>query len=98
MHFTPALYNANANINTSGTEHQIMFARCYQHIIYKGRPFANYRQLDQYASLFMESWKSVKHRDGNSFRCFYAKSKRRLEASSFNKPKKKNMSSYALKI
>ena len=45
----------------------------------------------------MESWKSVKHRDGNSFRCFYAKSKRRSEASSFNKPKEQNMSSYALK-
>ena len=42
-----------------------------------GRQFANYRQLDQYLTLFLEKWKCVKHREGNSFRCFYAKSKKR---------------------
>ena len=90
MHFTPAVYETNSDIDTSGTDHQTWFSRCCRHLFYKGRPFANYRQLDQYASLFMESWKSVKHRDGNSFRCFYVKSKTRSEASCFNKQNKNN--------
>ena len=36
-----------------------------------GRMFCNYLQLDQYVTLFLKSWKIMKNRDGNSFRCFY---------------------------
>ena len=63
MNFTPAVYESSGDMNKSATDHQAWFSRCCKHVFYKGRPFANYRQLDQYASLFMEAWKAVKHRD-----------------------------------
>ena len=46
------------------------------HIFLSGRKFANYKQLDQYVTVFLESWNSLKYIDGNSFCCFYAKSKK----------------------
>ena len=58
MHFTPVVYKLTADINKSATDYQTWFSRCCQHVFYKGRPFTNYRQLDQYASLFVEAWKS----------------------------------------
>ena len=41
-----------------------------------GREFANYRQLEQYIKLFLEGWKISKHRDGNTFKCFYSAPKK----------------------
>ena len=45
----------------------------------------------------MEAWKSVEHRDENSFRYFYDKSKRDDEAVSFKKRKQSSLSSNAIK-
>ena len=39
--------------------------------------FCNYLQLDQYVTLFLKSWKIMKNRYGNSFRCFYSQNKKR---------------------
>ena len=42
-----------------------------------GREFANYRQLEQFVNLFLEGWKISKHRDGNTFKCFYSAPKKK---------------------
>ena len=70
MHFTPTTYKLKGNIDKLTTDYQSWFLCCCTHVFYKGRHFANYRQLGRYAILLMESWKSVKHRDRNSFRYF----------------------------
>ena len=57
-----------------------------------GRKFANYRQLDSYVTKFLHAWKIVKHRDGNSFKCFFAETNRRSESKMFSKTKTTQMS------
>ena len=63
------------NLRVHTTQNDKFESMC-RHLFPLGRKFANYRQLDQYINVFLESWKCVKHRDGNSFRCFFAKSKK----------------------
>ena len=36
------------------------------------RQFVNYKQLEQYVTLFLKSWNIMKHCDGNCFKCFYS--------------------------
>ena len=37
-----------------------------------GRRFVTYRQLEQCIETFLRSWSIMKHRDGNSYKCFYS--------------------------
>ena len=64
------LFRPNVIVHPAKTDE---FESMCKHLFPSGRKFANYRQLDQYVTVFLESWKCVKHIDGNSFRCFYAK-------------------------
>ena len=48
-----------------------------------GRQFANYKQLEQYVTLFCKSWSVLKHREGNSFKCFYAPSTKKKKVTDF---------------
>ena len=56
--------------NESGPNRE--FESMCKHMFPRGRKFANYRQLDQYITVFLTNWKCIKRREGNSFRCFYA--------------------------
>ena len=46
------------------------FTKYCNHIFPLKREFANYRELEQYLNLFLNSWKIRKNRDGFSFKCF----------------------------
>ena len=68
-------------------QRQIEFTKKCKSLFPIGRKFANYRQLDEYVTQFLQSWKIVKSRDGYSFRCFYAETKRKSESKTFSKTK-----------
>ena len=64
-------FRPNSNV---ALEEITKFESMCKHIFPSGRKFANYRQVDQYITVFLENWNCIKHREGGSFRCFYAKS------------------------
>ena len=66
----------------------LIFQKYCLHLFPAQREFANYRQLDQYVDLFLKSWKICKNRDGNSFRCFYAKTNRIYQYKGFQSDNK----------
>ena len=63
------------NSNVAIEEYRTFESMC-KHTFPLDRKFANYRQLDQYITVFLENWNTIKHREGNSFHYFYAKSKK----------------------
>ena len=65
----------------------------------KGRRFANYKQLDEFLTLFLESWKIRKFRQGFVFKCFYSpNSKKRKAGCLFRNESEQNDSSIKEKV
>ena len=58
--------------NGSFIKSKVIFEKHVTKLFKSGRIFANYRQLDQYLTMFLESWSILKNRDGMAFRCSYA--------------------------
>ena len=76
FNFVPPSKSDDKDQNVIDNDLKTKFTEYCSHIFPIGREFANYRQLDQYLSLFLKSWKIRKNRDGFSFKCFYANNHR----------------------
>ena len=84
----PSSYEGNSRTDSFYKQQRLTeFAEKCNSLFPLGRKFVNYRQLDEYVTQFLHSWKIAKNRNGYSFRCFYAESKRKSESKIFSDTK-----------